>query len=72
VKPGFGGVKAAHSPKDLSSVRVLFKRSFVEAFNCDNEVKPRNLQIIALLSHVTPMMARPEPALPSDAPIARK
>jgi hypothetical protein len=58
VKPGFGKVTAAHSPEDLSSVRVLFKRSFIEAFNCDIEVKPRNLQFLALLSHVTPMTAR--------------
>jgi hypothetical protein len=32
---------------------VVFSRSFVEALNRDIEVQPRNLQILALLSHVT-------------------
>jgi hypothetical protein len=48
----------AHSPKDLGAVCVLFNRSFVEALDRDIEVQPGNLQIFAVLSHVTPMMAR--------------
>jgi hypothetical protein len=73
VKLSLGNVTAAHSPKDLGAVRVLFKRSFVEALDRDVEVEPRKLQIIALLSHVTPVMARPRPTFPGNgAPIARK
>jgi len=73
VKLSLRNVTAAHSPKHLGSVRVFFNRSFIEALNRDLEVQPRNLQILALLSHVTPMMARAPAGLPSDdAPIARK
>src|SRR5260221_5322193 len=61
VKLSLGNITAAHSPKDLGAVRVLFNRGFVEALDRDIEVQPRNLQIPALLSHVTPMMARPGP-----------
>jgi len=73
VKLSLGNVTAAHSPKDLGAVGVLFNRRFVEALNRDIEVEPRNLQMLALLSHVTPMMARAPANLPDDdAPIARK
>jgi hypothetical protein len=58
VKLSFRNVAAAHSPKDLGAVRVFLNSSFIEALNRDIEVEPRNLQIPALLSHVTPMMAR--------------
>jgi len=58
VKLSLGNVTAVHSPKDLGAVGVLFNRRFVEALNRDIEVEPRNLQMLALLSHVTPMMAR--------------
>src|SRR5207245_6689499 len=45
---------------------------FIEALNRDIEVEPRTLQILALLSHVTPMMARALTNLPGDdAPVAR-
>jgi hypothetical protein len=73
VKLSLRNVAAAHSPKDLSAVRVLLNRSFIEALNRDLEVEPRNLQILALLSHVTPMMARVLTSLPDDdAPVAHK
>jgi len=38
AKLSLGNVTAAHSPKDLGAVRVLFKRSFVEALDRDIEV----------------------------------
>jgi CheY-like chemotaxis protein len=73
VKLSLRNAAAAHSPKDLSAVRVLLnRRSFIEALNRDIEVEPRNLQILALLSHVTPMMARALTNLSGyDAPVAR-
>ncbi len=73
VKLSLRNVTASHSPKDLGAVRVFLNSSFIEALNRDIEVEPRNLQILALLSHVTPMMARALTNLPGDdAPIARK
>src|SRR6267378_6655672 len=72
VKLSLRNVTAAHSPKHLGSVRVFFNRSFIEALNRDIEVQPRNLQILALLSHVTPMMARaPAPRIVALHGLAR-
>ena len=72
VKLSLGNVTVAHSPKDLGAIRVLFTRSFVEALDRDIEVQPRNL-LFAVLSHVTPMMARAPTRIAGDgAPIARK
>jgi hypothetical protein len=73
VELSLGNVTVAHSPKGLGAVRVLFTRSFVEALDRDIEVQPRNLQIFAVLSHVTPMMVRAPARIAGDgAPIARK
>src|SRR5262249_9668534 len=57
VELSLGNVTATHSPKGLGVVRVLCNRSFVEAIDRDIEVQPTDFQILALLSHVTPMMA---------------